>query len=226
MTGEEAIIGVNIKVDKLATASLPEIVPEVSVFWLNDAIARIIKQRYGGNNPRKESFEETQKRTDDLREVIEYQVIENPVAGFFANSVNFDLPEDYWFSVIEQVDIELPDCKGGIETDRVGVTAIQHNNINAAAEKDPFWKPEAKDVLRVMQGNNTVVFHAPTTTVLKYYLGYIHNDFKIDLNDLTAELKIADHLHSEIVDLACSMILNAVESGRYQQDLIELSKSE
>lgn len=226
MTGEEAILALKIKLDKLDTASLPEVPVEVAVLWLNDAFARTIKQRYGGNNPKKQSFEETQKRTDDLREVIKYEVIENPIAGFFDKSVQFQLPEDYWFAIVEQAEITLKDCKGQDETSRVGVTAIQHNNINTAVVKDPFWRPEGKDVLRTMQGTATTVYHAPATTVSKYYLGYITNDFKIDFSALDQQLKIADHLHMEIVDLAYNMILNAVESQRYQQDLLELSKSE
>jgi hypothetical protein len=226
MTGEEAILTLKAKLDKNDTASLPEIPVEIAVLWLNDAFARIIKQRYGGNNPKRESFEETQKRTDDLREVIKYEIVADPIAGFFNNSVEFALPEDYWFAIVEQAEVSLTDCKGATETDRVGITAIQHNNINTAVETDPFWKPEGTDLLRTMQGKSTTVYHAPATSVSKYYLGYISNDFKIDLSALTDQLKIADHLHSEIVDLAYNMILNAVESQRYQQDLVELSKSE
>jgi len=226
MTGEEAILTLKTKLDKNDTASLPEIPVETAVLWLNDSFGRIIKQRYGGNNPKRESFEETQKRTDDLREVIKYEIIENPVEGFFVNSVKFDLPVDYWFAIVEQAEITLKDCKGADETDRVGITAVQHNNINTAVEKDPFWRPEGKDLLRIMQGKATTVFHAAATVVSKYYLGYIANDFKIDLTALDQQLKIADHLHMEIVDMAYNMILNAVESQRYQQDLLELSKSE
>ena len=226
MTGEETIIAFKIKLDKLDTESLPEITPEVAVFWLNDSFERIIKHRYGGNNPGRKSFEETQKRTDDLREVIKYSKIENPVTGFFENSVDFVLPSDYWFAIIEEVDVKGADCIDATKTKRVGVIAIQHNNINTAVKKDPFWKPEGEDVLRTMQGRNTTIHHESLITVPVYYLGYVSNDFKIELTDLQSELKVADHLHAEIVDQAVSSVLNAVESGRYQQDLVELSKSE
>ena len=226
MTGLETVQALKIKLDKLDTDSLAEIAPEVAVFWINDAFIRLVKQRYGGNNPKRESFEETQKRTDDLREVISYVIIENPTVGFFEDSVKFDLPVDYWFALIEQADVVYTDCNGDPQTEREGVKVIQHNNINTAVLNDPFWKPEGTDVLRVMQGKTTVVFHATGSTVPKYYLGYINNGFKLDFNDLSVELKIADHLHPEIVDLAYNQILNAIESGRYQQDLMELSKSE
>jgi len=226
MTGEEAYIALKIKLDKNDTQSLPEVPVEQGVFWLNDAFSRIIKHRYGGNNPKRESFEETQKRTDDLREVIKYETIGNPANGFFPNSKDFDLPEDYWFAVVEQCDVTYKNCVNQDTTERVGVTAVQHNNINTAVTTDPFWKPLKSDVLRVMHGRKTTIFHEAGGNVTQYYLGYVQNGFKIDLNDLTQPLAVADHLHSEIVDLAYNMILNAVESQRYQQDLLELSKSE
>ena len=42
----------------------------VVFYWLNEAQERIIKTRYSGVNPKGESFEESQKRTDDLRTLI------------------------------------------------------------------------------------------------------------------------------------------------------------
>lgn len=39
-------------------------------FWLNEAIDRFIKTRYSGMNVKRESFEQSQKRTDDLRSLV------------------------------------------------------------------------------------------------------------------------------------------------------------
>lgn len=225
MLTRDAILSLKIKLDKLDTSSLPEVPDEIAVFWINEATIRIIKQRAFGTNPKKESFEEDQKRMDDLRKVISYTTLTGPTNGFFPNSKAYSLPPDYWFAVVEQVDVTQT-CGVTSQTSREGVKAIQHNNINVVTIKDPFNKPKKLDVLRVMQGDTIVVFHDPTVTLGTFYLGYIDNNFKIDVNDLDAPLKMPDHIQPEIIDLAYSMILEAVESGRYQQNLQELLKTE
>ena len=40
------------------------------LFWLNEAVNKFIKTRYGSTNPKSDSYEETQKRIDDLRKLV------------------------------------------------------------------------------------------------------------------------------------------------------------
>src|SRR4030043_934065 len=48
----------------------PDFLPEEIDFWLNESQDRFIKQRMFGNNYKQESFENTQKRIDDLRTIV------------------------------------------------------------------------------------------------------------------------------------------------------------
>jgi len=40
------------------------------LFWLNEGVNKFIKTRYGDTNPKDDSYEETQKRIDDLRKLV------------------------------------------------------------------------------------------------------------------------------------------------------------
>ena len=55
--------------DKLDALNYPNFFPEEIDLILNNAQQRIIKQRYGLSNNKRQSFEETQKRTEDLKNV-------------------------------------------------------------------------------------------------------------------------------------------------------------
>lgn len=64
-----------IGLDKTTNLSLPDFLPEEIDFWLNSAIRKFVKTRYSGNNPKAEGFEQTQKRTDDLRTLVKRKLI-------------------------------------------------------------------------------------------------------------------------------------------------------
>lgn len=226
MTGAEAVIQLKLKADKLSSDFFPELADEVAVDILNEGFARFVKQRYGGNNFKKESFEESQKRMDDLRNITVYVPIATSTPStFYQSAREFALPQDYWFSVIEQIDVTADDCKDEPATSRVGIKAIQHNNVNTVLT-DPFNRPEGSDVVRVMHLDNIVVFHEASVTLGTLYLGYISGDFRIDVNDLSPQLATAEHTHSEIVDTAVQYLLENIESVRYQSHMSELSRQE
>ncbi len=221
----ELIQEFRVKLDKLDTESYPEIPNEVVVLLINEACKRFVKQRYGGTNAKGLSFEESQKRSDDTRTVVQYATIPVGAAGFWQNSNNYSLPADYWFSVIEQIDVVCNDCNGVSQTNRVGLDAIQHNNINEV-EVDPFNKPEDLTVNRVMQGNNIVAMHASDCTVGDLYIGYISNNFVVSIADLANQYPMPDHAQSEIIDVAVTVTLDSIESGRFNINRAILSENE
>jgi len=224
MTVADLILDYKIKADKLDSQSYPEIQDEVIVFLLNEAIIRFIKQRYGGVNPKRDSFEESQKRTDDLRTVVVYDTIAASGAGFFPNSQEHPLPADYWFSILEQTDVTC-DCNGTPTPKREGIKAIQHNNINTVL-KDPFNRPDEYNVVRVIAQNNIQVITDGGCTSGDLYLGYIADNFRLDPLTPAQVVNMPIHTHSEIVDIAITLTLDNVESGRFNINRLILSEQE
>lgn len=104
--------------DKLDNLNYPNFLPEEIDLLLNQGQYRYTKQRYGITNPKRTSFEETQKRTEDLKELIRNVVIvPTPNSGIVnvgenvtTNSVFCSLPTDHWFTVWERCIINSSRC--------------------------------------------------------------------------------------------------------------------
>ena len=47
-------------------------------YWLNQGLIRFVKTRYSGVNTKGESFEQSQKRIDDLRTLVTYKLFQYP----------------------------------------------------------------------------------------------------------------------------------------------------
>lgn len=272
-------------VDKAESFNYPAFESEEIDYFLNKAQERFIKQRYGINNNKRQGFEQTQKRTDDIREVI----MSNSSSTFTTDSDSkpfakyYTLPSSspadvYWFSIQEEVDIVYTDAtstsytsstnaisgagkyyivtSGTVATDlsggttynvgesfeyngvsitsvngtfsstqskRVGVKPIQHDDYNKVV-KDPFNKPNHDQALRLMLGDKVELITEENFDITKFYMRYVRKPIPVELGATDCEL--ADHTHEEIVDLAVSIALEGIESGRYQTNLNELNKNE
>lgn len=104
--------------DKLDGVNYPNFRPEEIDVLLNQAQNRYVKQRYGINNIKRQSFEETQKRTEDLKELVRQSVIiptansgqVNNGNNITTNSVFCTLPTEHWFTIWERVIINSSRC--------------------------------------------------------------------------------------------------------------------
>mgnify|MGYP003675943787 CR=1 FL=1 len=56
--------------DAVDSNAYPEMLDEEIDVYLNEAMDRVVKLRYGKNNLYRKGFEEIQKRTDDLKELV------------------------------------------------------------------------------------------------------------------------------------------------------------
>jgi len=123
MTVNDMHTAFKIGLDKSDTLNYPNFSsPEIDIF-LNQAQERFIKQRYGISNPKGDSFEETQKRTDDIREVLEDAKIstftkttQNKPFGVFAGLPSTAPGNVYWFAINEEIDIAFIDCNSTVVT--------------------------------------------------------------------------------------------------------------
>lgn len=216
MTVGEMHIRFKLKLDKTESLNNPSFEPEEIDEWLNIAQDRIIKQRYGGLNVHRTGFETTQKRTDDLRELLKEEILlANGVANYLERT-RFQLPEDYWFSVSELLEVRYEDeCDGNqVKTKRVQVKAIQHDDLTRMIE-DPFWKPDGKTFLRVMFQDDIEIIGDGVVIPINLYLRYIKRPQAISL-DQSQDCELAEHLHEEIVSEAATLALNNIGDPRTQ----------
>lgn len=202
--------------DKSDSLNYPDFRPEEIDFFLNQAQERLVKQRYGLNNPKKQGFEETQKRTEDLKGIVKPVTIvptaNNPSENK-PNGVFVTLPSDLWLIINEEVSLTYLNPKGVSTTSRIKVKPTKHDDYDNLI-LDPFNKPYEGEVVRLMiDGKVELITGASTQTINNYYLRYIKKPDPISLsNNTTTDL--SEHLHDEIVMEACRVVIEDIESKR------------
>ncbi len=206
-----------IGLDKVASLGYPDFKPEEIDFLLNQAQDTFVKQRYGSTNVKRQSFEETQKRTEDIKNVVLNAIIV-PAANASDNINQFSqfvtLPLDHWIIVHEQTGISYPDCTGTTVTNRVYTEAIQHNDYSKLID-NPFGKPNTDKVLRLMENGRVELIPAPNTTIINYYLRYIKKPVRINiLSTPTVNCELSEMTHQEVVNLSVQIALEGIEAKR------------
>lgn len=200
------------RLDKLDALNYPNFLPEEIDLILNNAQDRFIKQRYGFNNTKRQSFEETQKRTEDLKNIT-INAILTPLA-YSVNNIDTNarfvtLPANHWFTIQERAGITCDYC-GTPVTQRVEVIPITHAEASKSL-KDPFAKPNNEKVLRLTVAGQVELISS--CTIVDYQFRYLREPVAMNINTgVTCEL--SEHTHNELVDLAVSIALEGIEGKR------------
>ena len=224
MTRSNMHIEFKLLMDKAGGGGAPSFISAEVDRFLNIAQDKFVTKRAFGNNPRRTSFEEDQKRRDDLRTLIKQESI-SPSASATDNKPNglfFKLPEDYRHAINEEALIN-----SGLETEkRVSVKPITHDRYNKIID-DPFNKPVKDTIYRLDYGKTDKpsfeLICEEGQHISTYFLRYIKNPLEITSSQ---DCALADHTHREIVRMAVVDALETVEQPRYQSSKIELNEIE
>jgi hypothetical protein len=90
-------------------------VTDDSIYWINQAVGKFVKERFNGNAPKRTSYEQNEKRTRDLINLlreVEYDVNNTPdVDDTHVNydSYEYTYPEDLMYVLNEDVIISNMD---------------------------------------------------------------------------------------------------------------------
>lgn len=223
--------------DKFDNLNYPNFLPEEIDLILNQAQDRVTKQRYGVTNTKRTSFEETQKRTEDLKELVRHANLTfQPIAlDNITTSARFvNLPADHWFIIQERVVQQCDKCNqtplytettsgpGGapVTTSYNGMFAevrpIQHNEVDKVL-KDAFKAPDYDKVLRLMEDGRVEIITSSVCTPTVYRLRYIKKPNRISItSNPTVDCELSEHIHQEIVDEAIKIALEGIEAKRNQ----------
>jgi hypothetical protein len=225
-----------LELDKVDSLAMPNLLTEEIDDALNIAMDLFINQRAFGVNLKRETLEETQKRTDDLRNLTKnYRVAPAiPTIDNKENGVFVTLPQDYRHAIQEEAVITYTDCNNTTKTKTVKVKPITHDRYNKIKE-DPFNKPYNDEVQRLPFSNNTYeLLTAAGETVNTYILRYLKLPLLIDKAQIqtplgvpgTGVIELATHTHNEIVKLAVGNTLETIESPRSQTYRLKTAEME
>jgi len=229
-----------IGLDKVDSLSYPNFLPEEIDILLNQAQEKFVKQRAYGNNPRRLGLEETQKRLDDLKNIISNfeSVTFTSNSNNKPNGVFVALPDTYMFAIEEEASINYIDCNGQVANKRIDVVPTTHDRYNKV-KRDPFHKPTNVEIHRLgyelNTSGNTQTFELITgdnNTITNYYLRYLKTPISIKYGtqypvpsaDVNCEL--SDHTHREIIAMAVVDALVDIESPSYSVNRNELNQIE
>lgn len=203
--------------------------------YINQAQEQTVKTRYSGVNAKGESFEQTQKRTDDLRTLLT-DVSISPETGVSPslknNSTIFILPSDYFIRVGEEVEITLNDLNGVEITKRQGVTPCVSDDYTRMLE-NPYSEHrlhyEDAKPLRFFYQDAVELVDDGNYECNTYFLRYMRTPIEIRIGDgsiTSQDCELPEHMHQEIVNKAVSLYLGSAKDQSYESSRAELQEQE
>lgn len=223
MTISEMHTAFKLELDKINSLQYPSFTTNEIDYWLNRAIREFVKTRYSGVNPKREGFEQSQKRIDDLKTLVREVTVPCTATGAvkphgyiltsgFSNTV-FSTAT-YWLSLGEEVMITITATSA---TSRQGVTEITADEYRYEVDN-----PYSTYILHYNQAkplrlfyNNTIEFITDGTySVTSAYIRYLKAPNIVVYSSTSCDLP--DHTHDEVVSLATRLALENVEQPRYQ----------
>ena len=239
MTIQEAHIRLKVLVDKVDSSYYEELLPEEIDEFLDEAYNRRVKRIYGKNNIYSRGFEELQKRTDDLKNLVKsayctlsavpyYQEADDNVyradlSNLFSD-INLQNPlEDQYMFYLKAT---AKTCKGNCcKFNRVKLA--QQDDLSSIAG-DPFNKPTAERPIVFFEDSDVFVW-AGKDTVESILITFLKKPKKVNIGtygDPVQEFEISSHVVEEIVVDASQIIIETIESKRVQTNPQNLNLTE
>jgi len=217
-----------LNMDRVDSLANPDLNPLEIDLLLNEAQLIFIKQRMGLNNSKKAGFETSQKRIDDLANlVVKYPLqphmtpVEISTGLYEVDLTKTVLPYLFLVNAYALVE-ESKDC-----TRRVNLKFTQHDDFNETL-RDPFNKASKVSIPYNFGRNSTntgsSMYLYTTQVVTSVALEYVKLPSKVSLGTYTYmdglvyqanSFETAEHTHLEIVDIACQLAARNIENPEY-----------
>lgn len=226
MTITEAHIEFRQSMDRLDSSAYPDFLTEQVDYFLNEAYLRYVKTRYSGNNFARESFEQVQKRIDDLRLLVktDYSAITTNVVEtneylasldtLFSDEAHITSSSNkYMLYLRGSVKVSSNNCLSSYKSIRI----IRQDEIEIV-KTHPFKKSTIHDPAGYFIGNKLSIMTNGDFTVDNFKLTYLKYPVTVSLSG-NVTFETAEHTHKEIVELAAYIALENIESQRQQTKL-------
>lgn len=213
-------IAIGLELDKTQDFEVPYMSGEQIDYWLNKAIRRTVKQRYTGNNEARSGFEQTQKRIDDLRLLVNYPNV-NAVPTLLPvvlSGTTFygTLPTDYWFLVRLDISTQKGLCpveiQPGLQVKQETVMTTQEDPFNRSFAEYPTFYLIGTSIIFPTDGSFTI------TGITPYYIrtpGIVSLGSQYLIPQADVDCDLSEHIHDEIVDTAVMLILENISDSRF-----------
>ena len=222
----EILAAFEVEIDKINDA-VEKPVTDDSLYWLNQAVAMFIKERFNGNAPHYTSYEQTEKRTRDLHNLFEESVLELQAYDQQAtyDSYEYVYPEDLMYVLNEDVQITDMSGNNAFDTSIFECTADSFMYRITNSLTDFHYRHHKARPLRIrvgLAGDNYVVrlLTDKKYTISRYHISYLRkpelltdenpDDRDVEYNDFTNDVWF------EIIKIAAKMYIENQADNRYR----------
>lgn len=248
MTKSEMHIAFKIELDKVESLQYPAFLSTEIDYFFDRAQEQFVKSRYSGNNPAGTSFEQNQKRLDDLRylvvedtllTVFDDDIVSPPYTGpkvsekancYIADLTDVDEDDPYMFLIGEECTISYYDRLTSSTVNLIQPITECTANTYTAKVHDPLSPHRlhynTASPLRLIKSDYVELITDGTYSVINYILRYIKEPISFVELETTDSPNFPVHVHSELVKLAVNIAIENIESPRIQTFPTKVSEME
>lgn len=218
MSGIDIIAAFELEINKLDD-NLNKPVTDDSLYWINQATVKFVKDRFNGNAPKRTSYEQNEKRTRDLIKLLREEHADTFTVEQHANydSYEHDYPSNMMYVLNE--DITISDNNGGHEMDTCVFECTADsfmyrvNNILT----DFHYRYHRARPLRIRTSNGFKLLTDKNYKINSYTLGYLKVPEEITNKDPYRKYEeFEDYNWQEIVKIAAQMYIENQADPRYK----------
>ena len=207
--------------------------------FINEAIDKFYKTRYSGINSKSEGFEQSQKRIDDLRNLIKTTTFTDQIINE-GNIYKVELPKDYVLMLGDTAGITpLDEYAQCWELNEDGDYLIKYNDtIEATIEtidrqlnnslSEHLLKYCNARPLKLIQGSDVLLYTDGKYKVSEYKITYLSKPLFVDSSNITNTeyTSLPEHTHMEIVKMAVQLYLATKPMQHYSAYSTEVNNME
>lgn len=182
-------------------------VTDDTLYWLNQAVVKFVKERFNGNLPHRTSYEQNEKRTRDLVNLLrekKYDEAVDPDEYSTYNSYTYTYPEDMMFVLNEDVVISDNNDEHLLDTCVFECTADNFMyRINNSLTDFHYRYHRARPLRIRMQGGKFCLLTDKKYKIHSYTLGYLKIPTEITNEDPETEYTdFPEYIWTEIIKIA------------------------
>lgn len=218
MRAVDLIASFELEINKLDDA-INKPLTDDSLYWINQAIVKFVKDRFNGNAPKRTSHEQNEKRTRDLINLLR----EDKTEEFTVSShVNYDqyeyhYPSDMMFVLNE--DVVIDSVNGGYEMDTCVFECTADSFMYRINNKltDFHYRFHRARPLRVRTKDGFRLLTDKNYKIQSYTLGYLKVPTEITNEDPFIDYTdFEDYTWLEITKIAAQMYIENQSDPRYK----------
>lgn len=215
----DLIAAFELEINKFNNA-LEKPVTDDSIYWINQAMMKFVKERFNGNAPHYTSYEQTEKRTKDLINLLRESIMTTPEPDTTHpsyDSYEYNYPENMLYVLNE--DIIISDNEGNNLLDVCVFECTADSFMYRVMNKltDFHYRFKRARPLRVKTKDGFRLLTDKNYKINQYTLGYLKVPEEITNTDPYTEYKdFDDHIWLEIIKIAAQMYVENQSDPRYK----------